>query len=137
MKKVFLAAAALIVLTVMLSIAACKSSTTTSTVTSTVISPGNGAVINSDSVDTVKIVSISAQTIGYPWLLDVVIDSTSNVGTLPNPVATSVGNTVTVVTDQDMSKYKVNDIITAKIKYAGDVNIPGGIRLYLYSAASQ
>jgi ABC-type oligopeptide transport system substrate-binding subunit len=137
MKKVFLAAAALIVLTVMLSTAACKSSTTTSTVTSTVISPGNGAVINSDSVDTVKIVSISAQTTGYPWLLDVVIDSTSNVGTLPNPVATSVGNTVTVVTDQDMSKYKVNDIITAKIKYAGDVNIPGGIRLYLYSAASQ
>ena len=99
MKKVFLTAAAVTILTLILSAAACKSNTTTTNATSTVISPGNGAVINSDSVDTVKIVSISAQTIGYPWLLDVVIDSTSNVGTLPNPVATRVGNTVTLVTD--------------------------------------
>ena len=137
MKKVFLAAAALIVLTVMLFTAACTSSTTTSTVTSTVISPGNGSVINSDSVNTVKIISITAQTTGYPWLLQVLIESTAAVGTLPNPVASSVGSTVTAVSDQDMSKFNVNDIIKAKIKYTGDVNIPGGIRLYLYSATPQ
>ena len=136
MNKVFLAAAALTVLLLMLS-AACKSSSTTATVTSIVISPGNGAVINSDSIDTVQIIGITAQTTGYPWLLQVVIESTASVGTLPNPVAFSVGDIVTVVTDQDMSKFNANDIVTAKIKLAGDVNIPGGIQLYLYNAVPQ
>jgi hypothetical protein len=137
MKQVFLTAAALTVLVLILSAVACKSSSTTATSTSTAISPGKGEVINSDSTNTVQIIGITAQTTGYPWLLQVVIESTANVGTLPNPVALSVGDIVTVVTDQDMSKFNVNDIVTAKIKLAGDVNIPGGIRLYLYNAAQQ
>jgi hypothetical protein len=32
-----------------------------------------------------------------------------------------------------MSTYKVDEKITAQIKYAGDVNIPGGISLYMYT----
>ena len=39
------------------------------------------------------------------------------------------------ITDQNMTSYKVNDVVTAKIKYAGDVNIPGGISLYMYNVA--
>ena len=137
MKRVFLAAAALIVLLLPLSAAACKSDGTTTIVSATTISPGNGEVVNSDSIDTVQIIGITAQTTGYPWLLQVVIESTAAVGTLPNPVALSVGDIVTVVTDQDMSTFNVNDIVTAKIKFGGDVNIPGGIRLYMYKAALQ
>jgi ABC-type Fe3+-hydroxamate transport system substrate-binding protein len=137
MKKVLLAAAALIILMLMLSVAACKSSSTAPTTTATAITPGNGEVINSDSIDTVQIVDINAQSTGFPWQLDVVIESTGSVGTLFNPVALNVGDVVSVVTDQDMSTFNANDVVTAKIKYTGDVNIPGGIRLYLYNVAPQ
>ena len=135
MKKVLSAAAALTILMLVLSAASCKSSATTQTATSTVISPGNGAVINSDSIDTVQIVDINAQSTGHPWQLDVVIESTAGVGTLFNPVALNVGDVVSVVADQDMSTFSANDVVTAKIKYTGDVNIPGGIRLYMYNVA--
>jgi ABC-type Fe3+-hydroxamate transport system substrate-binding protein len=135
MKKVFLAGAALTILMLMLFASACKSSSTTTTATSPVISPGNGEVINSDSIDTVQIVDVNARSTGYPWQLDVVIDSTGNVGILFNPVALNVGDVVSVVTDQDMSMFNANDIVKAKIKYTGDVNIQGGIRLYLYNVA--
>jgi len=137
MKKVFLAGAALTILMLMLFASACKNSSTTTTATSPVISPGNGEVINSDSIDTVQIVDVNAQSTGYPWQLDVVIDSTGNVGILFNPVALNVGDVVSVVTDQDMSMFNANDIVKAKIKYTGDVNIQGGIRLYLYNVAPQ
>ena len=137
MKKVFLAGAALTILMLMLFASACKSSSTTTTATSPVISPGNGEVINSDSIDTVQIVDVNARSTGYPWQLDVVIDSTGNVGILFNPVALNVGDVVSVVTDQDMSMFNANDIVKAKIKYTGDVNIQGGIRLYLYNVAPQ
>jgi hypothetical protein len=137
MKKVFLAAAALTILMLMLSAAACKGSSATTPASATTISPGNGEVINSDSIDTVQIIGITTQTTGYPWLLQVVIESTASVGTLPNPVALSVGDIVNVVTDQDMSTFNVNDVVTAKIKFAGDVNISGGIRLYMYNVVPQ
>ena len=137
MKKILLAAVALTILMLVLSAAACKSGTTAPTATSAAITPGNGAVINSDSIDTVQIVDINPQSTGYPWQLDVVIESTASIGALFNPVALNVGDVVSVVTDQDMSAFNANDVVTAKIKYAGDVNIPGGIRLYLYNVAPQ
>ena len=112
--------------------------TATTTPTTTATTPGisgGGAVINSDSIVTAKIQGITGQSAGYPWKLDVLIQNTVDVGTLPNPVKDSVGKVVTVVTDQNMTSYKVNDVVTAKIKYAGDVNIPGGISLYMYNVA--
>jgi hypothetical protein len=36
-----------------------------------------------------------------------------------------------------MSVFQANDVVNAKIKYAGDVNTPGGIRLYMYNVATQ
>jgi len=110
--------------------------TTTPTTTATTPGiPGGGAVINSDSIVTAKIQSITGQSAGYPWKLDVLIQNTVDVGTLPNPVKDSAGKVVTVVTDQNMTSYKVNDVVTAKIKNVGDVNTPGGISLYMYNVA--
>ena len=71
------------------------------------------------------------QSTDYSWELDILIQSSLDVGNLPNPTKTSIGNTITVVTDQDMSGFKVGDNITGRVKYGGDVNIPGGIRLLL------
>jgi hypothetical protein len=107
------------------------------TAKTTAVSPGHGALINSDSIDTVRIVDINWQANGYPWQLDIVIELTGSVGTLFNPVALNVGDVVSVVTDQDMSMFNANDVVTAKIKYAGDVNTPGGISLYIYNVALQ
>ena len=133
MKRLLLAAVVMILL---MATAACTHNSPATT-TTPAVSPVNGAVINSDSIDTVQIVDINPQTTGYPWQLDVVIDSTSNVGTLFNPVALNVGDVVSVVTDQDMSMFNANDIVTAKIKYVGDVNTHGGISLYIYNVALQ
>jgi hypothetical protein len=69
--------------------------------------------------------------------MNVLIQSSTNVGDLPNPVSDSIGKVVIVVSDQDMSAYKVIDTVTAKIKYVGDVDIPAGISLYMYNVAPQ
>ena len=112
--------------------AGCKGSATTTT---SAVKPGSGAVINSDSIVTTTIQSITKQSTGYPWKMDVLIQSTMDVNNLPNPVKDSVGNTITVVTDENMTSFKVGDIITAQIKYVGDVNTPSGISLYMYIVA--
>ena len=98
--------------------------------------PGGGAVINSDSVVTAKIQAIRKQTTGYPWELDVLIQTSVDVGTLPNPTKSDVGKVITVKTDQDMSSFKVGDVVTAKVKYVGDIPKPG-ITLYMYNIAPE
>ena len=135
MKKYFPPVVIALALILVAAAGACKSSTTTATPTTT--RPGSGSVINSDSIVTAQIQSITAQSTGYPWKMNVLIQSSTNVGDLPNPVSDSIGKVVIVVSDQDMSAYKVNDTVTVKIKYVGDVDIPAGISLYMYNVALQ
>jgi hypothetical protein len=114
---------------------ACKStSTTTTTTPPPTTGPGGGAIVNSDSIITAKIEGIRPQTSGYPWEVDILVQSSVDVGTLPNPTKDSVGKVITVKTDEDMTKFKVNEVVTAKVKYVGDVPKPG-ITLYLYNVA--
>jgi hypothetical protein len=94
--------------------------------------PGGAAIVNSDSIVTGKIIAIRPQTTGYPWELDVLIQNSVDVGNLPNPTKDNVGKVITVKTDQDMNVYKVNDMVTARVKYVGDVPKPG-ITLYMYN----
>lgn len=105
--------------------------TTTATATVTSNATGGGAVVNSDSIITGTIQAIRPQTTSYSWELDVLIQSAENVGDLPNPVADKVGQVVTVKTDEDMSSFKDNQAISARVKYTGDVPKPG-ITLYMY-----
>lgn len=139
--KIFTTALGIFLLVAGVSLAACKSATpaanNTMTNNPTTVPPGpvRGTVINSDSIVTVQIQSLTAQSTGYPWTLDVLVQNTTDVNNLPNPVKDSVGKVVTVVTDQDMKPFKVSDVVTAKIKYVGDANIQGGIRLYIYNIA--
>ena len=128
MKKFFPIAVSITLVAVLFLVGACTSSTTTSTAS---FKPGDGAVVNSDSIVTAKIQTMQKQSTDYSWELDILIQSSIDVGNLPNPTKTSIGNTITVVTDQDMSGFKVGDNITGRVKYGGDVNIPGGIRLLL------
>jgi|WetSurMetagenome_2_1015567.scaffolds.fasta_scaffold406946_2 hypothetical protein len=106
--------------------------TTIPTTASPVPGGPGGAVINSDSIVTAKIQAIRPQTSGYPWDLDILVQTSTDVGSLPNPTKDSVGKVITVKTDQDMTSFKVNDNISARVKYVGDVPKPG-ITLYIYN----
>jgi hypothetical protein len=132
MKKLF-PIVVLILLALPFVAGACSNNTATTSTTAT--KPVSGAVVNSDSIVTAQIQSIQKQSSGNSWQLNVVINSSLDVGSLPNPTKSSIGNTVTVFTDQDMSGFKVGDNITGHVKYGGDVNIPGGIRLVLSDAS--
>jgi len=130
--KLALMASAVAMLVLMVIVVSCKGNAANTT---TATKPGSGAVVNSDSIVTATIQSITKQSTGYPWKMDVLIQSTMDVNNLPNPVKDSVGKTVTVVTDENMTSFKVGDTITAQIKYVGDVNTPAGINLYIYIVA--
>jgi hypothetical protein len=120
--------------------AACSSNTSISTAsvspTGSPASPGGGAVINSDSIVTAQIMSINQRAGGYAWEIDILIESSIDVDALPNPTKDSLGKTITVQTDMDMTPFKVGEVITARVKYAGDVPKPG-IVLYMYNIAPE
>ena len=108
-----------------------------STPTTTTPKPGGGALVNSDSLVTASIKALNKQISGYPWALDILIQSSVDVGSLPNPTRDSVGKVMAVKTDQDMTSYKVGDVVTAKIKYVGDVKTPGGVTPYMSGVVVQ
>jgi hypothetical protein len=114
----------------------CKANTGNTTPSTTPpVSPGGpitGTVINSDSVITANIQAIRKQTTGYPWEIDIIVLTSANVDSLPNPTAGDIGKMVTVKTDQDMSAFQANQIVTGRVKDVGDVPKPG-ITLYMYS----
>ena len=129
-------------LLVLLTFSACSGTTTTSIIkttpptTTSNTSPGNGEVVNSDSIITGTIENILPQTSGYPWEINVRIASAQNVGDLPNPMADKVGQVVTLKTDQDLSSFAMGQSISARVKYVGDVPLPG-ITLYIYDIKGQ
>jgi hypothetical protein len=94
---------------------------------------GVGAtVIQSDSIITGEIRAIRPKSTGYPWEMDVLVQSSENVENLPNPTADKVEQVITVRTDEDLSSLKVGQKISANVKYVGDVPKPG-ISLYIYN----
>ena len=108
----------------------CGSTATATTTTGPVI----GEVINSDSFITAEIKALREETTGYPWEVDILVKTSQNVGDLPNPTKDSIGKVITVKTDLNMTKFQARDIISAKVKYTGDVPKPG-ITLFLYDIA--
>ena len=115
-------------------LAACtgKANPATTTTVSTGTGGGGGAVINSDSIISGTIKAIHQQSTGYPWEIDVQIKTSQDVGSLPNPAKDKIGQVVTMKTDQDISKFVVGQNISARVKYVGDVPLPG-ITLYIYN----
>jgi len=109
---------------------ACSSSSSSNT-TDTPSSGVGGTVVRSDCIINGEIKSISKQMAGYPWKLDIMINSSDNVDDLPNPTIDKVGEVVTMVTDVDLTSIKELQTVTAHVKYAGDVPQPG-ISLYIY-----
>lgn len=101
------------------------------TPTTTAPGPGNGSVVNSDSSITAQIKAVRAETSGYPWEADILVETSADVVGLPNPTKDSVGKVVTIKTDEDMKDFQPEDEIAARVKYVGDVPKPG-ITLYMY-----
>ena len=93
--------------------------------------PGGGAVVNSDSIITGEIKTIRPMVTGYPWEADVLITGSQDVDRLPNPVKDKTGQVVTLKTNIDLSGFHSGQKITARVKYVGDVPLPG-ISLNIY-----
>jgi hypothetical protein len=115
----------------MLILAACSANSSPSP-TTTPSPGGGGAVVRSDSIITGEIRSIRQQTTGYPWEVDVLVESSESVDSLVNPTGDKIGQVITAQTDEDLSPFKTGQMITARVKYIGDVPKPG-ISLYIYS----
>ncbi len=130
--KIIRAMVIILAIILTLAITACQSSPTSPSP-----KPGGGALVNSDSIVTAKIQALYKQTSGYPWALEVLIEYTVDVDSLVNPTKDSVGKVITVKTDQDMTTYEIGEVVTARVKYTGDVNTPGGVTLYIYSIAPE
>ena len=121
--------------TIVVGVVSCGGSTPTTT-TATPGGPGGGAIVNSDSIITAKIEAIRPEITGYPWEVDIMVNSSTSVGDLPNPTKDDINKVITVKTDENMAAFKAGDNIDAKVKYTGDVPKPG-ITLYLYNVALQ
>jgi hypothetical protein len=113
----------------------CSTSTPTPSAT-TPGGPGTGEVINSDSIITATIKAIRQESTGYPWEIDILVNTSASVGDLPNPTKDSIGKIIMVKTDENLAKFKAGDNINARVKYTGDVPRPG-ITMYMYSVTLQ
>ena len=131
-KSVLVTLLTVVVLVMVFSLTACGTKTTTTTA----IGPGGGAVINSESIIVATIKAVHKETTGYPWSVDIVVKTSQDVGTLPNPVKDKLGIVINVKTDVDMSGFQAGDNIMAHVKYVGDVPKPG-ISLYLFDITKQ
>ena len=131
-KNIFLVAWMAVAIFLALALSACSGSSNPGPAPS----PGGGAVVRSDSIITGQIKAIRQQTTGYPWEVDVLIQSSESVDTLPNPTQDKVGQVITAKTDEDLTSFKVGQTITARVKYVGDVPQPG-ISLYIYNIAAK
>jgi hypothetical protein len=121
--------ATIVVLSVLILSACSANNSPTSTPTTP---PGGGAVVRSDSIVSGEIKAIRKQSTGYPYEMDVLVLSSDNVDSLPNPTIDKVGQVITAKTDEDVSSFMAGQVITARVKYAGDVPQPG-ISLYIYN----
>jgi hypothetical protein len=106
---------------------ACSKKTPTPTTPS---GPITGTLVQTDSILTGQIKAIQSMATGYPWEVDVLVQSTQDVGDLRNPISDKVGQVVQFRTDQDMNAFKVGQTISGRAKLTGDVEV--GTTLYLY-----
>ncbi len=109
----------------------CSKAPLPTTVSPTAGGPGGGAIINSDSIISGQMKAIRKEATGYPWEVDVLVQSSDNVDNLPNPTKDKVGQVITAKAEQDLTLFKVGQAITARVKYVGDVPRPG-IFLFIY-----
>ena len=123
---------ALLVITgilIIFSLAACSGDTASTTISTTTTATTPAAVVNSDSIVTGMIQSVRTLTTGFLWELKLSISSSQNVGDLPNPTGDKVGQVLTLKTDQDLALFTPGQLISANVKYAGDIP-QTGIILY-------
>ena len=92
--------------------------------------PVKGTLVQNDSIITGQIKAIVNMPTGYPWEIDVLVQSSQSVGTLTNPTSDKVGQVVKFRTDESPNALKVGQVITAHAKLTGDVEL--GTTLYIY-----
>lgn len=90
--------------------------------------------IHNDSLVSGKIAAIRPSTSGFPWEIDLQIDSSQDVNYLANYTRDKVGQVITTRTDQDVRLLKVGDYLTAHVQMATE---PGTSRTFFYIHQTQ
>ncbi len=102
---------------------ACQSSTTpTISYPEPPTQHGNTIIASGSVYVTAKIMSITEQQIGFPWKADLLIQSFTEMAGLTNPVKDDKGKIITVYANQNMGSFKVNSVVTGKIRKVYDIN---------------
>jgi hypothetical protein len=80
--------------------------------------PTEGPV--SDSLIEGVIKAIRKHSSGYTYDIDFVIESSSDVGTVPNPTKDKVGQTITAWTNENLRELEIDEEFTANVKLVYD-----------------
>ncbi len=90
-----------------------------------------GAIIDNNSLMVGEIKTVKSISTRYSWEIDVLVKSVQNVNTLPNPISDKVGQVISCQTNEDATKLKSGQTITANVQLSGDVE--RGTILYIHN----
>lgn len=86
----------------------------------------------SDSVVTGELKGLSKHSSGYSYQVDFLVESSKDVGTLPNPTKDKVGKVITAETNENLKELEVGEDFTANVKLVYDAAKTGTI-FYVYN----
>ena len=90
----------------------------------------------SDSLVGGEMKAIRKHSSGYAYDIDFIVESTKDVGTLPNPTKDKVGQTITAWTNENLRELEVGEDFTANVKLVYDASKTGTI-FYVYNVKEQ
>jgi hypothetical protein len=96
--------------------------------------PNLSFAIHNDSLVTGKITAVRVSYSGFPWEIDLQIESSQDVSDLANYTRDKIGQIITASTDQDVRLIKAGDYLTAHVQLATE---PGSSRTFFYIHQTQ
>ncbi|MDD5287565.1 MAG: hypothetical protein PHY28_00410 [Dehalococcoidales bacterium] len=73
-----------------------------------------------DSIVTAETVAIQEGEGSLPWVLTIEIQTSQNVPGTPNMTSDKIGQQLLVRTDENVSKLRIGQVITAHVRFEGD-----------------
>jgi predicted small lipoprotein YifL len=90
----------------------------------------------SDSLVKGEVTGLRKHSSGYLFDMDFTIESSSDIGTLPNPTKDRVGKTITAWTNENLKELEVGEDFTANVKLVYDASKTGTI-FYVYNVEEE
>jgi hypothetical protein len=85
-----------------------------------------------DSIISGELKGLRKHSSGYSYQIDFLVESSKDVGTLPNPTKDKVGKVITAETNENLRELEVGEDFTANVKLVYDAAKTGTI-FYVYN----